>query len=146
MTTPPLKQREDVGTEPRKPLTATQRLKIFEDKKGICCTCGMKIHGKFIDEHWRALGLGGSNHKSNRDIAHIECAAVKTGEQDMPRINKAKRQKKAQHGLKPEGANKIESAGFKKYEKAPRNGAVRIDKSCLPPLPRRNPLTGEIIK
>ena len=91
---------DDVGTTPRKRLTPRERLALFERKKGICSICGLKIRGSFIDEHWRALGLGGSNDPSNRDIAHPKCAAVKTTD-DMARITKAKRVKRKAHGIKP---------------------------------------------
>jgi hypothetical protein len=105
---------KDVGTTKRKPLTPTGRLKLFEDEGGICCICGQPIIGKFIDEHKRALGLGGSNARSNRGIAHPKCAAIKTQEQDMPAINKAKAQKRAAHGLKPPPRQQIKSRGFEK--------------------------------
>jgi hypothetical protein len=91
---------EDVGTTARKPLTPRQRLKLFEDEKGVCCLCGLKIVGPFIDEHKRALGLGGSNDPKNRGVAHPKCAEAKTRGEDMPRINKAKAQKRKQHGIK----------------------------------------------
>jgi 5-methylcytosine-specific restriction enzyme A len=90
----------DVGTTPRKKLTPTQRLKLFEKEKGICCICDKKIKGAFIDEHKRALGLGGQNDPGNRGVAHPKCADLKTRTEDMPRINKAKAQKKAHHGIK----------------------------------------------
>jgi hypothetical protein len=93
---------EDVGTTARKPLTPRQRLALFERKRGRCCVCGLKIMGSFIDEHWRALGLGGSNDPSNRDIAHRECAVRKT-RVDMTMIALAKRQKSAAHGIKKPG-------------------------------------------
>ena len=96
---------DDVGTTLRKRLTPRERLALFERERGLCAVCGLKIRGKFIDEHARALGLGGSNDPSNRKIAHPRCAAIKTREQDMPRINKAKAQKRAHHGLKaPKGS------------------------------------------
>jgi 5-methylcytosine-specific restriction protein A len=115
----------DIGTTKRKRLTPTQRLKLFEEKGGICCICGQKINGSFIDEHLRALGLGGSNDLDNRDIAHPECAAVKTAESDMPRIVKAKAQKKATHGIAPP---KQKISGPPPPEKK----ASRFDKSALP--------------
>jgi len=95
---------DDVGTTPRKRLTPRERLALFERERGLCAVCGLKIRGKFIDEHARALGLGGSNDPSNRKIAHPRCAAIKTRTEDMPRIVKAKAQKRAHHGLKaPKG-------------------------------------------
>jgi len=100
---------DDVPTTPRKRLTPRERLALFERRKGICCVCGQKIRGEFVDEHWRALGLGGSNDPSNRDIAHVKCAALKTRDQDMPRIVKAKAQKRAHHGLKAPKGPPLES-------------------------------------
>ena len=116
---------EDIGTTKRKGLTPTQRLQLFERKKGICCICHEKIVGSFIDEHWRALGLGGSNDETNRDIAHPRCADIKTRD-DMKRINKAKAQKRAAHGIK---RSSPPIAARPKPERA----APRFDKTPLPP-------------
>lgn len=122
----------DVGTTPRKNLTRTQRLKLFEDHKGICCICKKQITAgeKWIDEHGRALGLGGTNDLANRAPAHFKCASVKTAEQDIPAIAKAKRQKMAVFGIKDETKPKIKSAGFPKKPKPeakplpPRRGGI----------------------
>lgn len=114
---------EDVGTTKRKPLTPTERLKMFEEHKGVCKICTRKITPgeKWIDEHGRSLGLGGSNDNSNRYPVHVACAAAKTHDEDMPRINKAKRQKKAALGIKKEPATPLRSrndlAGRPKPEK-----------------------------
>jgi 5-methylcytosine-specific restriction protein A len=121
---------EDVPTTKRKPLTPTQRLKLFEFHRGQCVLCGGKIHGKFIDEHLRALGLGGGNELGNRGIAHPKCAEAKTRGEDMPRINKAKAQKKAKHGIKKAPQKEIVSAPFPEVEKK------KNDKNPLgPPRP-----------
>lgn len=104
----------DVGTTPRQRLSPTKRLKIFELRKGICCICKLAIVGKkWIDEHGRALGLGGSNDDGNRYVAHVTCAAIKTREEDMPRIVKAKAQKIAHIGAKPAPPRPIRSAPFR---------------------------------
>lgn len=118
----------DVGTTPRKTLTPRERLKLFEEHKGICGLCGLPIMpgDKWRDEHLRALGLGGSNDRGNRAPVHIRCAEVKDGD-DIPRIAKAKRQKMAALGIKPDGP-KIANRGFAKSEKMP-----RIAKNHLPP-------------
>lgn len=122
----------DVGTTPRKPLTPTQRLKLFEAHKGICVLCSKEIKSgdKWIDEHIRPLALGGSNDLENRRPVHVACANIKTP-QDLAQIAKAKRQKKAALGIKTE-TPKIESRGFNRVEKQ-----RSIDKSELPELPRR---------
>ena len=126
----------DVGTTPRKPLTPTQRLKLFEAHKGICALCKAQIMPgeKWIDEHLRALGLGGSNDATNRAPVHVACAKAKTDNEDLPRIGKAKRQKMASLGIKRDTGPKIKSAGFPQVEK-PRRG---VDKSAIEPLPRRS--------
>jgi hypothetical protein len=62
----------------------------------------------------------------------------------MPRIVKAKAQKRAAHGIKSEGP-KIQSAGFQPVAKASKIARVKIDKSALAPLPRRDIFTGEPI-
>lgn len=112
----------NVGTTPRKNLTRTQRLKLFEDHKGICCICKTQIMAgqKWIDEHIKPLGLGGSNDITNRGPAHIKCASAKTTEQDIPRIAKAKRQKMASLGIRDETKPKIKSPGFAKRAKPDR--------------------------
>jgi 5-methylcytosine-specific restriction protein A len=117
----------DVGTTPRKPLTPTQRLKMFEAHGGKCALCGLQIHAgeKWVDEHLRALALGGSNDADNRAPVHVACAAVKTHQEDIPRIAKAKRQKMAALGIRSDTKPKIQSRGFVRKE--------RQEKLALPP-------------
>lgn len=128
---------EDVGTTKRKPLTPTGRLKLYEKHKGICALCSLKIMPgeDWIDEHLRALGLGGTNDADNRAPVHVKCAEAKTRGEDMPRINKAKRQKKAALGIKPVKSKLIQSAPFPPVEEKKRSDRTgRIDKSQLPAL------------
>jgi len=110
----------DVTTTPRKPLTPTQRLKLFETHKGLCGLCGAQIRAgeQWIDEHIIPLGLGGSNELSNRAPVHVQCAHSKThGSQgDVAKIAKAKRQKMRHMGIKT-ASQKIQSRGFPKFEK-----------------------------
>ena len=119
----------DVGTTPRKPLTPTQRLKMFEAHGGRCVVCGNLIRAgsPFIDEHITPLGLGASNDDSNRGPAHVTCAGIKT-EADMERINKAKAQKKAALGIK---------APTQKIENAPMPAAAKKVKNLNPLGPPR---------
>ena len=94
---------EDVGTTPRKSLTPTQRLKMFENHKGICILCSTRINAGdlWIDEHIIPLGLGGTNEFDNRGPAHKACADAKThGEAgDIATIAKAKRAKMKHLGI-----------------------------------------------
>lgn len=125
----------DVPTTKRKPLTKRQRTQLHERDKGICCICGLWVNPMkpWIDEHKRALALGGTNDMENRGVAHIECAAIKTLERDMPAIVKAKRQKDMQISRDPLARPKLQSAGFPKSYKPPKTGKVRIEKQRLAP-------------
>ena len=97
----------------RKPYTPLQRTKMFDEHKGICCICGCKIQvgQKWIDEHERALALGGTNDPDNRGPAHAKCALVKTKD-DMQRINKAKNTR-AKHVGATRPKRKIPSRPFR---------------------------------
>jgi 5-methylcytosine-specific restriction endonuclease McrA len=83
--------------EKRKPLTALQRAKMFREHDGICCICKLPIgvKEKWIDEHERALAMGGGNETENRGPAHVKCAKVKT-KSDKGQIAEAKR-REAKH-------------------------------------------------
>ncbi|TXN24006.1 HNH endonuclease [Methylobacterium sp. WL9] len=95
---------ENVGTTRRKPLTASQKLALYDEQKGICPLCGlfMVAGKKLIDEHLRPLGLGGTNDFGNRAIVHEACADAKTHgpRGDIARIADAKAQKRAALGFK----------------------------------------------
>lgn len=120
---------KDVGSTPRKPLTPTQRLKLFEDHKGICCLCERKIQAgeAWIDEHKIALGLGGSNDLSNRGPAHEACADAKThgASGDIATIAKCKRQKMRHLGIR--SPSKLQGQGFAKAP-AQRSASRPVDK------------------
>ena len=119
----------DVGTTPRKNLTPTQRLKLFEAHKGICGICGAYIRAgeRWRDEHLIPLALGGSNDMENRAPVHEKCAEAKDKD-DMRAIAKAKRVKRAHLGIKSEKGPRIVSRGFAKREKN-----RRFVKTPLPP-------------
>ena len=101
-------QPEDVGTTRRKPLTASQKLALYEQQNGICPLCNLfMVPGKkLVDEHLRPLGLGGTNDLGGRAIVHAACADAKTRgpDGDLARIAEAKAQKRAALGFKqPKG-------------------------------------------
>ena len=123
----------DVGTTPRKPLTPTQRLKLFEAHKGLCGLCGAAIRAgeSWIDEHIIPLGLGGSNDLTNRAPVHVACAANKTHGKngDAAKIAKAKRVKMRHLGISKSKV-KIQSRGFSK--------APREEKQVTKVVPRKS--------
>lgn len=94
----------EVTTTERKKLTPTQRLRIWERDKGVCCLCSMKIDGareKWIVEHLRALELGGEDEPHNMGVAHKGCADDKTHgpSGDHAKAAKAKRVKRKALGI-----------------------------------------------
>jgi 5-methylcytosine-specific restriction protein A len=107
----------DVGTTERKRLTPSQRLKLFEKHKGTCALCGLEIKSKrWVVEHMRPLGLGGTNEvDENLRPVHEACAREKTIE-DVKAIARAKRIKMRAIGIETSG-KKIQSRGFAKAER-----------------------------
>ena len=92
----------DVGTTPRRAMSASRRLRIWEAHKGICCLCSAPIDGvrePWIVEHVRALGLGGADDDANCAPAHERCRREKD-RADVPAIAKAKRIKQRHLGIK----------------------------------------------
>ncbi len=93
---------EPIATTKRKRLTPLQRLALYEAFGGVCALCRAPLDGSksdWIDEHGRALGLGGTNDLDNRAPVHRKCAGEKTVD-DNARIKKAKRQKSVHVGAK----------------------------------------------
>ena len=105
----------DVTTTPRKALSPTARLKLFEAHSGKCGICGLQIRSgeRWIVEHLRPLSLGGTNDHDNLAPVHLECANAKTHgkDGDLAKAAKAKRVKMASLGIKRDGP-KIQSRGF----------------------------------
>lgn len=97
----------------RKPLTRKQRVDAHDTHGGTCCVCQEPIaKGEpFIDEHLIPIALGGSNDPSNRGMAHIPCAKIKT-RRDQNMIAKAIRMRAKHLGIKKRNGRKIQSRGF----------------------------------
>ena len=107
---------ERVTLHERKPLSRNQRVKLFFERKGLCCVCEGKIAvgTLWIDEHIIPLAKGGGNEWDNRGCAHVKCAKDKT-KKDMGDIAKAKRIEAKHIGaVKPKG--KIKSRGFGQWQ------------------------------
>lgn len=84
----------------RKGMTASQRLRFFEEHKGICHICERKIQpGEPWDrDHVIPLELEGLDEPSNWRPAHDACHAKKT-RQDIKNIRKAQRVKQKHYGI-----------------------------------------------
>lgn len=115
----------------RRSLSPRERLAIFERNGGICHLCSRQIvAGETWDiSHDRPLELLGEDSGANLKVAHRACHRAHTAQEDLPRIAKAKAQKRAALGIKNENRQKLQSRGFAKPEKSP-----RIDKGALGPL------------
>lgn len=99
-------------------MTPSRRLRIFENHKGVCVTCGLpiKVGEAWFVEHIRALELGGEDVDANCGPAHqINCKSVKDAD-DHHRAAKAKRVKQRHIGITAP-KQKIQSAGFPKRDK-----------------------------
>jgi 5-methylcytosine-specific restriction enzyme A len=108
--------------------------------KGFCENkrCGLPlVIGHIHYDHILPCALGGKATLANCQVLCAACHAEKTGKDDVPRIRKADRQRKAHIGATAP-KQQIKSRGFDATGKTP-----RIDKAELPHLPRRNIYTNE---
>lgn len=132
----------DVGTTARKGSSPTKKLTMHERQKGICPLCNREMlpGEKLIDEHLRALGLGGSNDDNNRALVHATCAYAKTygKDGDLAKIAKAKRQKMRHLGI-AKAKRPLQGRGFDKALPQ-RRASTPLTKT---PAPRRRSLYGE---
>lgn len=79
----------------RRTFTDLQRAAFFEQHKGICYLCGMKVrapHEKWEIEHIIAREImgAGADDDSNLAVAHVDCHKAKTA-QDKAAIAKSNR-------------------------------------------------------
>lgn len=83
-----------------------------------CESCGIEINGRTgtIYEHVIPDGLGGEPTLENCKVHCRTCAEIKTVTEDNPRMQKADRVLKKNHGLRPV-RKQIHSAGFRKAPK-----------------------------
>ena len=101
---------------------------------GKCQACGLPFAGKAMHfDHILPAALGGEPTLANCQCLCEPCHKEKTGKEDVPRIRKADRQRRAAAGIKRQTGPKLQSAGFAKTDK-PR----AIDKSAMPKLPPRS--------
>ena len=75
------------AVEPRRRLTAKQKVEMFLRHDGKCCVCGEKINSvhEAWDEHVNPLWLNGDNTADNRAPAHEKCARDKTSREARQR-------------------------------------------------------------
>lgn len=122
---------------------AKVRDKAADRAAGKCQKCGLPFAGKKMHfDHILPLALNGESTLANCQVLCEPCHKEKTGKEDVPRIRKADRVKRAARGIKTTKGPKIECRGFPEKSDQPGKGK----NSRLPLPPRRNIFTGEIIK
>lgn len=116
--------------------SAKVRDQAAQRANGKCEMCGLPFNGRRPHyDHILPAALGGKPELANCQVLCEPCHKEKTGKQDIPRIRKSDRQRKAANGAdrKPP---QIQSAGFPKYEKPSKVAkGGKIEKSALPSLP-----------
>lgn len=113
---------------------AKVRDKAADRAAGKCQKCGLPFAGKKMHfDHILPLALNGDSSLSNCQVLCEPCHKEKTAKEDVPRIRKADRVRRASRGIGNDGP-KIQSAGFPKKRERP----GRIDKSALPTLAKRS--------
>lgn len=110
---------------------AKTRDQASQRANGRCEKCGGAFKRPEFD-HILPLALGGKSELANCMVLCEPCHKEKTSKEDVPRIRKADRQRKANNGAKLPPAKPIQSAGFPKSDKRP-----SIEKRPLHELPRR---------
>lgn len=104
----------------------------FKHCNGACEKCGVILKpGGYHCDHDNPDGLTGKPTFENARILCLRCHAEKT-KNDVANIAKAKR-REAKHigAVSPKGS--IENRGFPPTDKQPKNGAIKIEKTPLPP-------------
>lgn len=105
----------------RKHISRTERTRLFALHGGICHICNGKIHGERGEawdvSHVIPLGLGGDDDDVNRMLAHRKCHRVRTSEQDIPWIAKAKRIRAAHEGAKAPSRNPLPGGRRSRWRK-----------------------------
>ncbi len=89
----------------RRPLSDMRRLKLFQDKRGVCHLCEQKIQvgQKWEVEHVIPLALGGADDETNMAPAHKSCHGEKS-KVDAGNLAKANRRRAKHLGAsKPRG-------------------------------------------
>lgn len=70
---------------PRRRLTRAQKVRVFDDARGICHICNSKIFTECGErwevEHVKPLWLGGADDFDNMAPAHVRCHRGKTGDE-----------------------------------------------------------------
>ena len=119
---------EAAPVKPRVEFSAKTRDQAFARAGGKCQICGLLFGGKKPEyDHILPAALGGDATLANCAVICGPCHRAKTAKDDVPKIRKADRQRKAHVGAELPKAP-IQSRGFPPSGKQP-----RIEKQSLAP-------------
>lgn len=130
--------KEWFGRTPQSMPSKTIRLRIFDREGGICFLSGLKIkpvdkwHLHHCDKEGRGIEDGCENRESNLHPVLDEPHRAETTKQ-RKRQAKANAQRIIHIGAKDPSPRPLQGKPFPKVQR----DRVKIDKSALPPLPRR---------
>jgi hypothetical protein len=99
----------------RSEFSSKTRDQAYARAKGKCenHACGLPLQiGKFAYDHILPDALGGKPTLANCQVLCSDCHGAKTAKQDVPRIRKADRQRKAHIGAKPSPKVEIKGKPF----------------------------------
>jgi len=89
------------------------RDKAADRAAGKCQRCGLPFGGKKMHfDHILPLALNGESTLANCQVLCEPCHKEKTAKEDVPRIRKADRVKRAARGIKASDGPKIQSRPF----------------------------------
>lgn len=114
----------------RRPISRTERVRIFEAARGICSICGEKIDGareRWDVSHEVPLALGGADDAGNMRPAHERCHRRHTAEVDAPAIAKAKRVRAKHIGARAQPIRPLPGGKKSQWKQTIANGWVRRD-------------------
>lgn len=113
----------------RRSFSKKDRARIFASAGGVChlCSGAITVGEAWEIEHVLAYALTRDNSDENLRPAHKRCHEVKTRQEDVPAIAKAKRREAKHLGI-ARPAGKLKGRGFPAPDKP-----ERITKQPLPP-------------
>lgn len=116
----------------RRSFSAKDRLRIFTANGGVCHLCAGQITvGEVWEiEHLIAYALTQDNSDENLRPAHKRCHEVKTRQEDVPAIAKAKR-RASKHVGAARPAGKLQGRGFPASPKPDRITKQPLDRRSI---------------
>jgi len=105
--------------------TTKVKVTAFTRAKGRCDECTVRVIAPEYD-HRVPLAMGGESTLENCVVLCRTCHALKTTQQDIPRIAKSKRIEAKHRGAKRGPKQKIASRGFRRTESNTKQTSVRF--------------------